>query len=234
VGEDLDPVARYGLALGFRIRARTVLVEGTTDVDLFGLAARLERAAGGVDLLDDRFTVVAAGQGDAGGTRGIIRELISLRAVARSYLTREGRPLYRFIALFDGDPAGKHAIKTAHELDTSIVEFKDVFRLWPVMPIPGSLDPGNMRKVFEQENAQFGGLDWELEDLLPQDFIDAFASERADAIRRTTTRDGMTHRDFTADGKARLHHFVKLHAVRDDLKHVVAVLKALRLYLNVK
>jgi hypothetical protein len=34
VADDLDHVARYAMALGFAIRARTVIVEGTTDVDL--------------------------------------------------------------------------------------------------------------------------------------------------------------------------------------------------------
>lgn len=38
--EILDSVAQYGMALGFDVRPRTVLVEGTTDVLLFELAAR--------------------------------------------------------------------------------------------------------------------------------------------------------------------------------------------------
>jgi hypothetical protein len=50
VADELDPVARYGMGLGFTVRPRTVLVEGTTDVDLFSLAAALERAKTGVDL----------------------------------------------------------------------------------------------------------------------------------------------------------------------------------------
>jgi hypothetical protein len=37
-----DYVELYAKSLGFAIKPRTVLVEGTTDVDLFRLAARLE------------------------------------------------------------------------------------------------------------------------------------------------------------------------------------------------
>ena len=42
------------------------------------------------------------------------------------------------------------------------------------------------------------------------------------------------HRDLTRDGKARLHRFVKQHAVRDDLGGVIDVLKAVRFYLRLK
>ena len=49
--EELDFVARYAKGEGLAIRKRTVLVEGTTDVELFQLAARLEHERTGTDLL---------------------------------------------------------------------------------------------------------------------------------------------------------------------------------------
>lgn len=58
-------------------------MEGTTDAELFQLAARLERAATGVDLLDANLTILAAGSGDLGGKRGVIRELVCFRGLAR-------------------------------------------------------------------------------------------------------------------------------------------------------
>src|SRR5450755_778094 len=83
MAEELDPVARYGMGLGLAVRNRTVLVEGTTDAELFHLAARLEREATGLDLLGTDLAILAAGSGDLGGTRGVIRELVCLRGLAR-------------------------------------------------------------------------------------------------------------------------------------------------------
>lgn len=107
-------------------------------------------------------------------------------------------------------------VRAAREFDTSILEYKDVFRLWPVMPLPSNLDPGTMQKTFERENACYKGLDWELEDLLPQEFMDAFLSDYPGAVARTTSIEGKVHRDLTRDGKARLHRFVKQHAARQS------------------
>lgn len=222
------------MTLGFAVRPRTVLVEGTTDADLFQLAASFERQATGGELLDANLAIIAAGEGDNGGTRGVIRELVCLRGMARTCLSPDGRPRYRFIGLFDGDRAGKQAVRAAREFDTSILEFKDVFRLWPVMPLPGSLDPQDMQQTFERENAPYKGLDWELEDLLPEGFVDVFLADQSAAVGRSTPVEGKLHRDLTRDGKARLHRFVKQHAVRDDLVGVIGVLKAIRFYLGLK
>ena len=145
-----------------------------------------------------------------------------------------GRPRYRFIGLFDNDKAGKQAVNAARDFDKSILEYKDVFRLWPVMPLPSDLDPGSIQRAFESENSRYKGLEWEIEDLLPQEFVDAFLSESPGAVARSLTMNGKVHRDLTRDGKARLHRFVKDHAVRDDLISVVGVLKAIRLYLGIK
>jgi hypothetical protein len=232
VAEEFDSVARYGMALGFAVRPRTVLVEGTTDVEVFQLAARLEREKTGINLLGVDLAIVAAGERDRGGTQGVIRELVALRGMARTCLLQNGRPRYRFIGLFDNDTAGKEAVKMARYIDTSILEYKDVFRLWPVMPLPGNLDPGTVRRIFERENVDYKTLEWELEDLLQEEFIDAFLSEYPGAVVRSRCIGSKVHRDLTPDGKARLHRFIKQHAVRADLGAVIEVLKAIRFYLN--
>jgi hypothetical protein len=234
VAEQLDAVATYALSLGFRITPRTVLVEGTSDVDIFELAARLEFESNGSRLLGPDLSIIAAGSRDLGGTRGVLRELIGLRALARTCLLPNGRPRYRITGLFDNDKAGRQAIKTIRDLDTSVLEYKDVFRLWPMMPLTTNLDPTGMQKVFERENAPFKGLDWELEDLFPEGFVEAFAAERGNAIVRKSCVSGKTHCDFTQDGKARLHHFVKQNAVHSDVLGVIQVLKAMRCYLGLK
>ena len=234
MNRDLDSVARYGMEIGFAVRPRTILVEGTTDVELFQLAAKLEYAATGINLLGEDLAIVAAGVGDRGGTTGVIRELVCLRGLARTCLLPNGRPRYRFVGLFDNDRAGRDAVKTARYLDNSILEYKDVFRLWPVMPKAGNLDPGTMQKTFERENEPYKGLDWELEDLLPKSLMDGFISDFCSAVAHTNTIGDKVHRDLTRDGKAKLHRFVRLHAVLDDVRHVVEVLKTLRYYLVLK
>jgi hypothetical protein len=230
VEQDLDTVSRYGRALGWQLRYRTVLVEGTTDVDLIELASRLECKATGAQLLAD-LAVVAAGIGDQGGTQGVIRELVCLRGYARTCLSQNGRPLYRFVGLFDNDKAGRQAVGAARNLDASILEFKDVFRIHPVMPTTGNLDPKTLQKAFERENASYKGLDWELEDLVSESFFQAFLAERPTAIAKTTPVGGRIHRDLTRDGKAHLHRFIKQHAMRDDLLGVIELIKAVRFYM---
>ena len=230
--QEIDFVAKYASSKGFTIRTRTVLVEGTTDVKLFHLAACLERKQTGINLLDNDLTFVAAGEGDRGGTRGVIRELHALRCLAHACLLPNGRPRYRFIGLFDNDKAGHQAVKSVKDLDSSILEYKDVFRLWPIMPLPGNLDPKTMQKTFERENANYKGLDWELEDLIKQEFIEAFLSDNYEAVKNTRSVNGLVHRDFTPNGKALLHRFIKIHAMRDDLIAVIDAMKAIRFYLG--
>ena len=232
--DDLDAVERYGIALGLAVRPRTILVEGNTDVDIFQLAARLEREASGLSLLGGDLAVVAAGTGDAGGTQGVIRELVALRAMARICLLPNGRPRYRFVGLFDNDKAGRQAVRAVRELDRSILEYKDVFRLWPTMPVSSNLDPGALQRAFEKENSGIKGMEWELEDMLQHEFYDSFLSDCPGALVRSATADEKIHRDLTPDGKARFHRFVKQHAVRRDLTSVIDVLKALRVYLGLK
>lgn len=230
----LDAVARYGRALGLAVRPRTVLVEGTTDVALFKLAAQLEGAETGLRLIGQDFAILAAGERDRGGANGVIRELVSLRGMARTCLLPNGRPRYRFVALLDNDDAGRRAVALARHIDNSILEYKDLFRLWPVMPLPGSLDPGQVQRTFERENADYRGLDWEIEDILPNSLVDAFLAERPEAMRDSFLKNGKVHRDFKGDGKARLHRFVREHALREDLADVIQVLKAVRYYLGLK
>lgn len=229
-----DSVEQYGLAVGFVVCPRTVLVEGTSDVGLFQMAASFEREASGVNLFGKDLAIVAAGERDRGGTHGVIRELISFRGMSRTCLQQNGQPRYRFIGLFDNDTAGRNAVKMARQIDSSILEFKDVFRLWPTMPLPGNLDVGSMQNTFERENNIYKGLDWELEDLLPEQFIEAFLSENTTALSHRKEVSGKVHRDFTPDGKAKLHRFIKIYATYEDLQGVINVLKALRYYLNLR
>lgn len=157
-----------------------------------------------------------------------------MRGLARTHLLPNGRPIYRFVALFDDDKAGKQAVRAAKDFDTSLLEYKDLFRLWPVMPMPGNIDPGAMQKAFEKENAAYKGMEWEAEDLVAHEFYEAFLSDHPTALLKSASRDGKTHRDLTSDGKARFHRYIRQNAIRKDMSGVIDVLKALRFYLGLK
>lgn len=231
---DLDPVARYALGLGFSIAPRTIIVEGRTDFDLFTLAALQEQWDTKSLLLGRDLAVMAAGDGDEGGTAGVLRQLITLRNIARSDLGPKGSPRYRFVALFDDDRAGRQAVRAAREWDRSIIEFKDVFRLRPIMPMNPNADPTVLERMFREANTPYKNIEWELEDLLGTELLSTFCEEYPTAISRQFRAGEVVHRDFTRDGKARLHRFVKDHAIRRDLVNVTGVLKAFRRYLGLR
>jgi len=218
--------------LGFIVRPRTILLEGTTDADLFALAAREERRRTGVDLFGNEFAMAAAGAGDEGGTTGVIRELTRLKGYARITLLPNGRPKYRFIGLFDNDAAGRYAVRTANIFDTSIVEYRDVFRLRPKMPETSNLDPSALGRAFDKQNEPHQKLDWEVEDLFGTAFLQAFIKAEAIMPRKTFEIAGQIHREWSADGKARLHRFIRENAIHDDLSQVIEVIRILRTYLG--
>ena len=95
----------------------------------------------------------------------------------------------------------------------------------------GNRDPGTVQAVFERENATFRGLDWELEDLLPQSFIESFCDEFPNARLRLVPMSGRVHHEFTRDGKSRLSRYVKENAILEDMQGVVQALVTMRHYL---
>jgi hypothetical protein len=196
------------------------------------LAAKLEHRASGCSLLGHDLIILAAGEKDLGGTRGVLRELVGLRAIGRVALLPNGKPRYRFVGLFDNDTPGIQAVKAARDLDSSILEYKDVFRIWPEMPRPGNLDPGTIQRAFESANSKYKGLKWELEDYLSRPFMDAFFAKHPAALVRAASSADKVHWELTYDGKARLHRFVKANAVHQDMLKLIEALKSLRHCLN--
>lgn len=229
-----DAVSLYCRSINIAARARTVICEGTTDAALFQFAARLERQESGVDLLNDELSFVAAGTGDNGGTSGVNRTLIALREMAKICLQPNGRPFYRFLGLYDNDQAGRAAIQGLRFLDRSILEYRDVFRLRPVMPVDGTLDPGGLERNFDLKNAAYRGLDWELEDLIPETLFREFRSEYASCAVKEKQIGGRVHRDYDAGCKAQFHRFVKANAIHRDMSEVIGVIRALRVYLGLR
>lgn len=226
-----DFVAQYGVSRGWKLLPRSALVEGASDVALFELANARFIQSTGKSLLAD-LAIVAAGEADRGGTKGVVRELIVLRGLAGAFLSPSGRPVYRFIGLFDNDTAGQKSVQGARGIDTSIVEYRDVFRLQPVMPRPGNIDPATLKRTFENENKLYKGLDWELEDLVAEPLMELFLEEHPTALLREARAADAIHRELTRDGKHHLVRFCQKHAALEDLKDVIGVLRALRHYLN--
>ena len=233
-GDHFDMVARYGAAFGWELGRRTVLVEGTTDADLFQLAGRLEKERTGEDLFAGGLTIVAAGQGDQGGARAVARELHGLRCVSRTALRANGRPKYRFIGLLDNDDAGRRAIGAARSVDRSVLEYRDLFRLRPVMPRTGNPDPKALERAFLGLNQAFVKLDWEVEDLLSVELVRSFAEDWPSAVARRTEITGRVHCDYTPDGKARFHRYVREYGMGQDVVGIVEVIRALRFYFGLQ
>ena len=230
----MDILTTYATSLGYRPARKIILVEGTTDVALYNRAARFEYEQTTIHLLGQELSIVAAGEGDAGGTHGVLQQLTTLRSLAKLCLGQNGKPIYRIVALFDNDRAGRDAVRAARDSDKSILEYKDVFRLRPVMPIPTNIDQPAIQRAFDQENVHHKDLDWELEDLLPQSFQAAFHDDNPSAQVKMVSKNGHLHRDYTRDGKARLHRYIKDNALHSDLTQVCDVLRAMRRYLNLK
>jgi hypothetical protein len=58
------------------------------------------------------------------------------------------------------------------------------------------------QKTFERENGCYKGMEWEIEDLLPQDFVEAFLSDYHGAVIHSTQMSDKVHQELTRDGKA--------------------------------
>jgi hypothetical protein len=94
------------------------------------------------------------------------------------------------------------------------------------------MTPTSLQKKFEAENLAYKGLDWEVEDLLPEPFCEEFALSHPDAITKVTPTGGKVHRDMTRDGKAKFHRFIKEYAVHTDLQGVISTIRSLRFSLG--
>ena len=121
---------------------------------------------------------------------------------------------------------------TARQIDASMREYRGLFRLRPVMPTQGNLDPKTLQRSFERLNEMFGNMFWEIEDLLPTGFVETFLDECPSALIGRKEVQGKVHWSLTKEGKARLHRFVRTHAVYDDLSAALVAIRSIRFLLN--
>jgi hypothetical protein len=102
------------------------------------------------------------------------------------------------------------------------------------MPVAPTTDVVTLTNQFAAENAEFGGLTWELEDLICNEFLTDFEVHYPHAVAMKRDVAGRTHWEFTRPGKFQLHQFVAQRATLDDLIGVVRVIRALRSYLGLR
>lgn len=231
---NIDHVHLYAASAKLDIKKFTVFVEGTGDVEYFTIAAKLELAAGGPNLLGDEFAIVAAGEKDNGGVDGLRRQMTTFRALSSTYLKSNGAEAYRFLALFDNDMAGRRAKAAAMVMDAGMVEFRDVLCLLPVLNAAVG-DAAAIGRAIAKDNEGFRDIDWEIEDMLSSDFVSAFLEEHPSAlINMKTSIGGHVHRELTRDGKARLLAYTRENAIREDVSSLVTALHGLRCYTGIR
>lgn len=223
----------YARHKGWEIGACNVLVEGVTDHELLSLAAQRHLMATGEDLQAGGLRFLYAGYLHEGGTHGVVRELTVTRSLAKYALTPQGRLQYRFVGLVDNDAAGRQAIENAQVADVSVVEYRDIFRVRPSMVCGvGEVELDYLRKEFERNNEAFEGLDWELEDLLDEGFVEAFCAQLPGSLLEKQQVAGRVHWELTRKGKRELNRFAKRTATLEDMRGVIDTIRSLRFCLG--
>lgn len=226
-------VERYSSGKGWNVGTANVLVEGTSDVRYMHLARDLWLRESNHDLFDSGFAVFEAGLKDDGGVQGVVRELQALRQMA----SQDAASLMaerRFVGLFDNDHAGRKHARMLCEMDFRVKHYQDVFLLHPIMPTSDGILGPELQRRAEVQNGSCAGLDWEIEDYLPENLIRMFCNANPGALIREYNMAGRVHREFTRVGKGRLQRYVAEEALVDDMIEVIRLICALRDYLGLE
>ncbi|EMV7340640.1 TPA: hypothetical protein ACKRVK_002846 [Pseudomonas aeruginosa] len=217
---------------GWELKRGSVMVEGTSDVAYFNHASKLYESVEGRRLLDEDFSIFAAGMGSEGGTFGISERFPTLFELASIDAQNNPRRKYTVIALVDDDRMGQAAAIGISKGHRAIIEYEVIFRLRRKMP----LRAGSVR-VLEQKtkevNAEYGNLECVIEDLLSLELHRKFQKNMPHALKKPSTHVGAgAHHYLTDDGKRELLKFTITEATIDDLQPVVDVIKSLRSYVG--
>lgn len=204
-----------------------VLVEGTSDMDIFICAAKLYKKNKGIDLLKD-LAVIPAGEGAEGGAKAVCDEMITIKRITGGSMRRTKS---RVIGLLDKDFEADECIKFEKNHHGRLLEFRDVFRLHPCMPVKGNLDPNTLKKSFERLNANYKSLKWEVEDLLPKECFDLIEEQYADQINKKKCGDKV-HYELGDKAKNAVHKIIYNDIFKgENFDGVIDVLKSLRFLL---
>lgn len=229
----LGLVETYAKGKGWNVGTANVLVEGTSDVLYLRLARDLWKRESKHDLFDSGFAVLESGLKENGGVQGVIRELQTLRQMA----SQDAASLLaerKFVGLFDNDHAGRKHARMLCEMDFRVKLYRDVFLLHPVMPDSnGALGP-DLQYLAETQNRSCAGLDWEIEDFLPEDLISGFCIANPGSLISVQEMASRVHREFTREGKRRLQRYVAQEADVADLTEIIRLICSLRDYLGLE
>ena len=226
-------VETYANGKGWSVGTANVLVEGTSDVLYLRLARDLWKRESKHDLFASGFAIFEAGLRDDGGVQGVVRELQALRQMAS--LDTAGRMAERkFVGLFDNDDAGRTHANMLCKMDFRVKLYRDVFLLHPVMPASNGVLGSDLQRRTEAQNRSCAGLDWEIEDFLPDDLVRDFCNANPGALERERRLAGRLHRDFSKDGKRQLQAYVRREAVVEDMVEVIRLICSLRDYLGLE
>lgn len=220
-------------SLGWKPRECNFIVEGTSDVEFFQLAAFLYYSTNKRAILGDKVQILASGMGDDGGVEGVNRRLSAARQLADRDRLPDGTVKFRFFGLFDNDYAGRRAFKLASEFDRRVVSHQDIFLLHPVMPEANGCDPKELGQRIRKENIHYSKLDWEIEDLISDRLWRVMLETHPEEIKRTDEENGKKHRELTRAGKAKFREICKAEAKLEDMSAVVDLLYALHDYSRV-
>ncbi len=222
----------YAATYGWSLLAGNVMVEGTSDVAYFQLAAKLNQVALGTSLLGKDLSIFPAGEEDDGGTFGISEKFPTLFNLAGLDLDANGRRRFRVVALVDDDTMGRSAVGVIAGGHRQIREFESLFRLRRVMPHRSGTAKA-LSVQTEALNSAFGRLECTIEDMLSEGLCNAFAAAKPEAVSRPSTVAGPgAHRYWTIAGKRMLREFAEKTATIDDVRALVDALRALRSYLG--
>lgn len=225
-------VREFAQRLGWRISTYNLLVEGTTDVGHFQLAADLYRGATNLRLLDDVFSVVAVGDGENGGTKAMLRYFPVLRGLLNQDETDSNGLPFQFIVLLDNDSAGIGAARLLTGKGQGFVMNRDVFLLNRTCPAD-TRDPRTYQSKCDELNKQWASLPCEIEDLVSSSLLDEFCRTNGGFCRRPPQlSNGGHHYDWEIHAKAPLLRFVQRNAIAKDLEMMISVLKAMRFQLR--
>ncbi|OAN80891.1 hypothetical protein A8B78_10410 [Jannaschia sp. EhC01] len=139
-----------------------------------------------------------------------------------------------FVGLFDNDRAGRKHARMLCEMDFRVKHYRDVFLLHPIMPTSNGVLGPELQRRAQAQNGSCAGLDWEIEDFLPEDLIRGFCDANPGALIREQTMAGRVHREFTKAGKGRLQRYVAEEALVADMIDLIRLICALRDYLGLE
>ena len=188
--------------------------------------------AHGVPILDDDFRVCAAGKGDDGGVEGVNRMLVTWSQLAAADRDRNGRQRYRFVGLLDNDPAGRIGLSRLTTFTSRLQEFRDIFLLFPTMPILDSRGMPYIQDSFRQLSKSVGDSRFEIEDLVSPKLLRRFEQLYPSEVRKREPFGTRLHYHFTGPGKSKFKVFVLENGSVEDFCDFFVVIKALRSYLG--